>query len=548
MLRTARLLVLWSVFCSVSEAGVVSHTPLGELTAAAHVVVVAVPTAPPVPGDASTTLQVYRVLTGAPGALVTATWPADAGPPGASHYGLWFLRANASGGWTVLPVRAGAGYIVDASIPLAPGDLPHTEVYSSDEPLIDKVVTELRSAAPHLDGEALGVLFTAVGTIKSRRSASVFDHLTHADPLHEDVCPTLRLLREWDAFALRRATELSATGAEPPAPVTNAVCFIDDPSLVSSLGALGIGSDELHRCALYALRMIHSEDAAPFLAAFLDSSDQDLQYHALMGLAAYANNDLPGNDGRDLARIPGPLTTERTQSHVPTFPGFLADPSRYLEFWRTWWHCPTCRTDATPPAVRIVSPSNAGPVRGELSVSVEATDDSGVRAVGISIDDAPLSSRLTTSPYDFVWDTRTTADGEHAIVAEAVDRMDNGATSAPVSVIVDNTPPSIDITASPSTLWPPNRKLIAVSVAVRASDNLDANPTVTLLSISCDDGCDVGSDVVAMLGIDDRAFHLRATRRGDSSGRRYVIDYRATDSAGNAAFAQTSVVVSHDQR
>ena len=116
-------------------------------------------------------------------------------------------------------------------------------------------------------------------------------------------------------------------------------------------------------------------------------------------------------------------------------------------------------------------------------------------------------------------------------------------------MIVDTTPPSIDITASlvDVVASESNPRLRCRWRCAHPTTSM-LNQTVTLLSISCDDGCDVWFNLLAMLGIDYRAFHLGATRRGDSSGRRYVIDYRATDSAGNAAFAQTSVVVSHDQR
>ena len=109
-------------------------------------------------------------------------------------------------------------------------------------------------------------------------------------------------------------------------------------------------------------------------------------------------------------------------------------------------------------------------------------------------------------------------------------------------------PPDIDLKVTPATLWPPNHKLVPVTVAVTVRDDTDPTPAVKLLSITCDDQCDADGDIVgAALGSDDREFELRAERRGAGKGRTYAITYLATDAAGNEAKAMTTVVVPHDQ-
>ena len=83
---------------------------------------------------------------------------------------------------------------------------------------------------------------------------------------------------------------------------------------------------------------------------------------------------------------------------------------------------------------------------------------------------------------------------------------------------------------------------------MEASDDTDPSPTIKLVSIACDDGCNAAQDVAAAtLDTDDRSFQLRATRRGGGTGRTYAITYSATDDAGNQATAQTTVRVPHDQ-
>lgn len=112
----------------------------------------------------------------------------------------------------------------------------------------------------------------------------------------------------------------------------------------------------------------------------------------------------------------------------------------------------------------------------------------------------------------------------------------------------DTTPPVLALSPSPSSLWPPNRKMVTVNVAVNVSDNVDPNPVVKLVSITCDDGCDPSGDVAgATLDTDDWQFQLRAERSGGGSGRTYTITYSAKDATGNTNTKTATVRVPHDQ-
>jgi hypothetical protein len=112
----------------------------------------------------------------------------------------------------------------------------------------------------------------------------------------------------------------------------------------------------------------------------------------------------------------------------------------------------------------------------------------------------------------------------------------------------DRTPPTLKVAASPAMLWPPNNKLVPVTVAVTVSDDTDPNPAVTLVSITGDDSGNVAKDIAgAALGTDDRSFELRAQRSGSGTGRTYTITYGAKDASGNSTTARTAVTVPHDQ-
>lgn len=113
---------------------------------------------------------------------------------------------------------------------------------------------------------------------------------------------------------------------------------------------------------------------------------------------------------------------------------------------------------------------------------------------------------------------------------------------------VDNTPPSITVSLSPSSVWPPDGTMYAITATISVHDDQDPNPTVKLVSITCNETLEPG-DVAADFGADSRTFSVRSTRLGqDKDGRIYTVTYSATDASGNTSTAQATVTVPHDQR
>lgn len=113
----------------------------------------------------------------------------------------------------------------------------------------------------------------------------------------------------------------------------------------------------------------------------------------------------------------------------------------------------------------------------------------------------------------------------------------------------DTTAPTLRVTLDPSTLWPPNGKMIAIKANISVSDDVDAHPAVRLVSITANETLESGDIDGAAFGMDDRDFRLRARRSGtQQEGRVYTVTYAATDATGNSATATTTVTVPHDQR
>ena len=115
----------------------------------------------------------------------------------------------------------------------------------------------------------------------------------------------------------------------------------------------------------------------------------------------------------------------------------------------------------------------------------------------------------------------------------------------------DNIAPVIHgVTASPDTLWPPNHKMVDVTVFVDATDNIDPNPVSRITGVTCSepmDGPGDGSTKPDWEITGDLTVRLRAERAGCSTGRVYTIAVECTDFCGNSSTSSVDVTVPHDQ-
>ena len=132
----------------------------------------------------------------------------------------------------------------------------------------------------------------------------------------------------------------------------------------------------------------------------------------------------------------------------------------------------------------------------------------------------------------------------------------NGASASDnvVVTIRDTTPPNLLVSLSPNSLWPPNHKMVDITANITVTDACDAQPTVKLVSITSNEPANSTGDgntspdiAGATLGTDDRAFQLRAERKGNGQGRVYTVTYSAQDASGNTAQQMATVTVAHDQ-
>jgi hypothetical protein len=107
--------------------------------------------------------------------------------------------------------------------------------------------------------------------------------------------------------------------------------------------------------------------------------------------------------------------------------------------------------------------------------------------------------------------------------------------------------PRLSFSLSPSVVWPPNHKLVAITANISAQDDAFPNPVIKLESIKANETLNPG-DVVASIGTSTRSFRVKSKRTGtNKAGRIYTITYSATNSCGNSVSASQTVTVPHDK-
>src|SRR5439155_5437895 len=104
------------------------------------------------------------------------------------------------------------------------------------------------------------------------------------------------------------------------------------------------------------------------------------------------------------------------------------------------------------------------------------------------LDGANLGAEATAAPYAVSWNTTTATDAVHTLTAVARDAAGNTATSAAVSVTVDNAPPTVSLTAA----------IAGASVAGTITVSASATDNVGVAGVQFKlDGANLGAEVTA---------------------------------------------------
>jgi hypothetical protein len=185
--------------------------------------------------------------------------------------------------------------------------------------------------------------------------------------------------------------------------------------------------------------------------------------------------------------------------------------------------------DATPPVVSVTAPAASATVSGTINVTATATDNLGVAGVVFLVDGQARGSEDTAAPYALSLDTRTLTNGAHTIAARARDAAGNVATSAAVTVSVNN--PTPDTTAPTVALTAPvNGQTVTgtLTLTATATDGVGVTGVQFLV-----DGQPHGAE-------DTSAPYTLALTTTSLANGSHTFAARARDAAGNT---RTSAVV-----
>jgi hypothetical protein len=206
---------------------------------------------------------------------------------------------------------------------------------------------------------------------------------------------------------------------------------------------------------------------------------------------------------------------------------------------------PVAASDTTPPVITAVtaSPSTIWPPKGQMvtvTTAAVATDNSGqaptctlgsITVGGVASPDASVTSPNTGS-------VKAVGGRTYTFNETCVDGSGNGASSSvAVSVPADVTAPVIaTLTASPSSITPPNRAMVPVTVSVSATDDVDDAPACALSAITAAGATGADFAITPPFSASVRAV----------GGRTYSLTVTCTDAAGNPATRSVDVVVPPD--
>jgi Concanavalin A-like lectin/glucanases superfamily/Bacterial Ig domain/Chitobiase/beta-hexosaminidase C-terminal domain/Bacterial Ig-like domain (group 2) len=121
------------------------------------------------------------------------------------------------------------------------------------------------------------------------------------------------------------------------------------------------------------------------------------------------------------------LTASGTVQAIASAPGLNSSAVASASF----------NVDTTPPTVSITAPTSGQIVSAGISLSATAIDNTGIASVQFLVDGVVVGT-VSSAPYTLTFETTTVTNGSHQITALATDVVGNPATSAPVTVVVDN--------------------------------------------------------------------------------------------------------------
>jgi hypothetical protein len=184
-------------------------------------------------------------------------------------------------------------------------------------------------------------------------------------------------------------------------------------------------------------------------------------------------------------------------------------------------------------------PENSPPVALCQNVTVAAgstcTTPASIDNGSFDPDDDPITlSQSPSEPYPL---------GNTPVTLTVTDSTGASSQCTGTVTLVDNTPPTRPVTwVNPAVLWPPNGKMVDVTLNYNATDNC-GQPACQISSVTSNEA--ISSADYAIM--DAHHVKLRAERLGSGNGRIYTVTITCRDASDNSSDQAVMVTVPHDQ-
>ena len=202
-----------------------------------------------------------------------------------------------------------------------------------------------------------------------------------------------------------------------------------------------------------------------------------------------------------------------------------------------------------PVTVAAPQPSTPNGQNGWYTTNVTVTLNASDNCAGVSATEYSTDGGQTWQPYAGAFDL--TDDGTHVVLYRSTDAAGNAETAQSLVVKIDQTAPTLSLSATPNVIWPADNRPFTLSVEGTGADATSGLASVTYV-VTDEYGAPLSIDPRALSGNSNEwaeALTVEASRRGeDRDGRLYRVTATLTDRAGNTATAAADIVVPHDQR
>ncbi|HYW71101.1 MAG TPA: PQQ-binding-like beta-propeller repeat protein, partial [Pyrinomonadaceae bacterium] len=352
----------------------------------------------------------------------------------------------------------------------------------------------------------------------------------------------------------RGPVQVSLAGADNQSGLANTFYSLDAGPTQTYAGAFAISSEAQHQLSFWSVDRLGNAEAHQTVTIKIDQYGPRTQpvvsgpsgggnyFLGAVQISLTATDNLSGV-AATYYRIDGGAT--QTYSSTFTVSG---DGSHTVDYWstdvagnNTYSYTSLIKIDTTAPTTTATPSGSLGTngwYLGPVQVLLNRSDNgSGVQSSYYKVDNG--AALAYASPF-----TVSTA-GTHAVNYWSLDVAGNAEVQRLLTLNIDNTAPTVTVSASPATAGHNNNKPLTVTVSGHVADTISGVGPVTY-SVLDEYGIAQPSGPVTVQANGNYSFTLSlpATKNpGDNNGHLYTITIRVVDQAGNVSTASDTVKI-----